>query len=122
MCRILLSINPEHVENIMNGTKLFEFRKVACKEDVDKIVIYSTYPVCKVVGEADVKEVIVDTPEVVWKKTKKYSGITKQFFDTYYENKNKAVAYHLSNVVKFDSVKDLSSYGVKMAPQSFVYV
>ena len=38
MCKMLLSINPEHVENIMNGNKLYEFRKIKCKSDVDKIV------------------------------------------------------------------------------------
>ena len=27
MCVILLSINPDHVENILNGTKRYEFRK-----------------------------------------------------------------------------------------------
>ena len=30
MCAILLSINPNHVQNIMNGTKRYEFRKKAC--------------------------------------------------------------------------------------------
>ena len=43
MCAILLSINPVHVENIMNGTKGYEFRKKACKRPVDKIIIYSTF-------------------------------------------------------------------------------
>ena len=41
MCKMLLSINPEHVANILSGKKKFEFRKVRCKEDVDKIVIYA---------------------------------------------------------------------------------
>lgn len=55
MCKILLSINPNHVENIFNGTKKYEFRKVECKKPVDKIIIYSTSPIKKVVGEALVK-------------------------------------------------------------------
>lgn len=50
MCAILLSINPIHVENILNGTKSYEFRKRACKKQVDRILIYSTNPVMKVVG------------------------------------------------------------------------
>jgi hypothetical protein len=28
MCKILLSINPEHVANILNGSKKVEYRKV----------------------------------------------------------------------------------------------
>lgn len=85
MCAILLSINPNHVENIMNGTKEYEFRKKACKRQVDKILIYSTTPIMRVVGEADVEDVLIDTPEVIWKKTEEKSGIDKAFFDQYYE-------------------------------------
>ena len=122
MCRILLSINTEHVDNILTGKKLYEFRKIQCKEKVDKIVIYSTFPVMKVVGEADVDDVIVDKPESVWDITSEYSGITKLFFDKYYKNKDKAVAYKLSNVIKYEQPKSLSNYGIKCAPQSFVYI
>lgn len=122
MCRILLSINPEHVDNILTGKKLYEFRKIQCKEKVDKIVIYSTFPVMKVVGEADVDDVIVDKPESVWDITSEYSGITKLFFDKYYKKKDKAVAYKLSNVIKYEQPKSLSNYGIKCAPQSFVYI
>lgn len=122
MCRILLSINPEHVDNILTGKKIYEFRKIQCKEKVDKIVIYSTFPVMKVVGEADVDDVIVDKPESVWDITSEYSGITKLFFDKYYKNKDKAVAYKLSNVIKYEQPKSLSNYGIKCAPQSFVYI
>jgi predicted transcriptional regulator len=122
MCKILLSINPEHVENIMAGTKIYEFRKIQCKEKVDKIIIYSTFPVMKVVGEADVVDIIVDNPDNVWNTTNAFSGISKQFFDDYYRNRDKAIAYKLSNVKRYQHPKDLSSYGIKYAPQSFVYI
>lgn len=52
-----------------------------CKKPVDKIVIYSTTPVMKVVGEAEVEAILVDSPETIWKKTKTRSGIDKPFFD-----------------------------------------
>jgi len=122
MCKILLSINPEHVANIMAGVKLYEFRKIQCKEKVDKIIIYSTSPVMKVVGEADVEEIIVDEPEKVWDITGQNSGISKAFFDSYYRNSDKAVAYKLANVKKYKKPQSLLNYGVKNAPQSFVYV
>lgn len=122
MCKILLSINPKHVENIMAGTKRYEFRKIQCKEKVDKIIIYSTSPVMKVVGEADVMDIIVNNPERVWEATANYAGITKGFFDDYYRNRDKAVAYKLGNVKQYKKPKDLSYYGLNNAPQSFVYV
>jgi len=122
MCAILLSINPIHVENIMNGTKSYEFRKKVCKKRVDKILIYSTTPVMKVVGEAEVEDVLIDQPEIIWKKTQKKSGIDKSFFDHYYENREQAVAYKLKNVVKYETPKELKEYGIDNAPQSFQYV
>lgn len=122
MCVILLSINPNHVENILNGTKRYEFRKKICKRHVDKILIYSTTPIMKVVGEAEVEEVLVDNPEAIWKKTKTKSGIDKKFFDQYYKNRDQAVAYKLRNVIKYRQPKELKEYGVSSAPQSFRYI
>ena len=122
MCKILLSINPEHVENILSGEKQYEFRKIKCKEKVDKIVIYSTSPIMKVVGEADVLDVIVDSPELVWGVTAEFSGITRQFFDAYYKNHDVAVAYKLGRVKKYKRPKELSAFGVTCAPQSFIYI
>ena len=122
MCAILLSINPNHVENIMNGTKEYEFRKKACKRQVDKILIYSTTPIMRVVGEADVEDVLIDTPEVIWEKTEEKSGIDKAFFDRYYENREQAVAYKLINVKQYEEPKELEEFGVSNAPQSFQYI
>lgn len=122
MCVILLSINPNHVENILNGTKRYEFRKKVCKRHVDKILIYSTTPIMKVVGEAEVEEVLVHNPEAIWKKTKTKSGIDKKFFDQYYKNRDQAVAYKLRNVIKYRQPKELKEYGVSSAPQSFRYI
>jgi predicted transcriptional regulator len=76
----------------------------------------------KVVGEAEVEDVLVDNPEVIWKKTKTKSGIDKKFFDQYYKNRNQAVAYKLKNVIKYGKPKELKDYGVNSAPQSFQYV
>jgi predicted transcriptional regulator len=119
---MLLSINPEHVENILLGKKKFELRKVRCREDVDTIIIYATFPVMKVVAEAEVLDVIEDHPNDVWDIVSEYAGISKGFFDKYYEGKDKAVAYHLGRVKEYSIPKTLSDYGINFAPQSFVYV
>ncbi|MCM1543118.1 MAG: hypothetical protein NC121_17920 [Blautia sp.] len=88
MCAILLSINPDHVKNILNGTKGYEFRKRACKRHVDKILIYSTNPIMKVVGEAEVEDILIGNPETIWRKTEGRSGIDKAFFDQYYDGRD----------------------------------
>lgn len=122
MCKMLLSIKPEHVENILNESKKFEFRKVRCRSDVDKIIIYATHPIMKIVGEVDVTEVIVDAPEKVWKLTSGFAGISKQFYDKYYYNKKVAVAYQLADAKKYEEPMNLADFGINFAPQSFVYV
>lgn len=122
MRKMLLSINPEHVENILSGTKRYEFRKVRCRSEVDRMLIYSTAPVMMVVGEAEIVSIIEDKPEIVWELTSDYSGIAKEFFDNYYKDKNKAVAYKLGKIKKYLEPLRLSDFGIKFAPQSFVYV
>lgn len=122
MCKILLSINPEHVENIISGKKKFEFRKTRCRSSIDKIIIYATSPVMRIVGEAVVKNTIIDIPEKVWDLTSKHSGLSKSFFDKYYLNKEYAVAYELSNVQLYKKPLKLEDLGLSYAPQSFVYI
>lgn len=53
-----MSINPEHVNNIISGEKTYEFRKVKCKRKIDSIVIYSTAPIMQVVAEVKVLDLI----------------------------------------------------------------
>ena len=122
MYNMLISIKPEHIENIFNGSKKYEYRKIRCKQDIDKIIIYSTYPIMKVVGEAKVEKILEDSPDRIWEKTKKYSGIDLNFYQKYFKGRSKAIAYKLTNIKKYDSPKELSSYGIKAAPQSFVYI
>lgn len=106
----------------MNGSKKFEFRKTRCHEDVDRMVIYCTSPVKKVVGEARIRNIIVGDPDWIWDITKNGAGIGKDFFDDYYRGRDSAVAYELDNVKEYRIAKPLSDFGLSNAPQSFVYV
>ena len=69
---MLLSINPEYVESILQGKKIYEYRKFRCRDDVDKIIIYATAPQKQVVAEADIADIIEDDILSVWRQTKKY--------------------------------------------------
>jgi len=76
----------------------------------------------KVVAEVEVLGIIEDNPDSIWDVTSEFAGISKRFFDSYYEGKHKAVAYHLGNVTEYKSPKPLIDYGINYAPQSFVYI
>lgn len=120
--KILISINPEHVENIISGIKKYEYRKLAAKQDISSIIIYVTTPVKRVVAEAEIIDVLMLPPEELWKETKEASGISKKFFDEYFKGREVAYAYKLGVIKVYDEPKSLLDYGVKAAPQSFVYL
>lgn len=122
MCKMLLSINPEYADKILCGIKTYEFRKFRCRDDVDKIIIYSTAPVMQVVGEADIEEILEDTILNIWRMTRQSAGISYNLFRKYYKGKKKAYAYHLSNVVIYDKPLSLEEIGIDCAPQSFRYI
>lgn len=120
--KILISINPEHVQNIISGVKKYEYRRVAAKQDISSIIIYETTPIKKIVAEAEIVEVLMLTPEQLWVQTKEESGITKEFFDKYFDGREIAYAYKLGEIKVYEQPKTLLDFGIKAAPQSFVYV
>ena len=123
MSKILFSINPEHVENILLGNKKVEYRKIRCRrDDIDTVLIYSTAPIKKVVAQAQLLGIMEDDPDTLWKKTKKVSGITHEFFAKYFEHHDTAIAYQLGAIERFNKPKLLKEFGVAAAPQSFVYI
>ncbi|MCI6216728.1 MAG: ASCH domain-containing protein [Mollicutes bacterium] len=121
MKKIIISINPEHVNNIINGTKRYEYRTKAAKKDVNKLIIYETMPIKKIVAEAEIVEVLSLDPNTLWEQTKDYSGISKKFFDEYFKNRSVAYAYKLGKVKVYDEPKSLIEFGLRTAPQSFAY-
>lgn len=122
MCQVLLSIKPQYVNSILSGEKKYEFRKVRCRQEVDKIVIYATSPIKMVLAEAEIEEIIEDSILNVWNKTKEFSGISYKFFRSYFKGRDSAIAYKLKNVVRYENPRTLLDYGVSSAPQSFVYI
>lgn len=120
--KIVISINPQYVEKIISGEKKFEYRTKAAKQDINKIIIYETKPIKKIVAEVEILDVVIASPEELWNQTKEYSGITKNFFDEYFKGKTIAYAYKLGKVKIYERPKSLLDFGLKMAPQSFAYV
>ncbi|MGK5043330.1 ASCH domain-containing protein [Janthinobacterium sp. GB1R12] len=122
--KVLLSIKPEYAEKILSGEKHYEFRKVLPKvPGIKTVVIYATMPVGKVVGEFDIAELVSETPKVLWAKTSNFSGITRKFFNEYFEGRKLAHAFKVEAVRRYGSPVELRSIlrsGV--APQSFCYL
>ena len=122
MATILLSIKPEYVKNILSGVKKYEYRKHIPQKTVDRIIIYSSAPDKKVIGEVSVLNILEMSPTRLWENTKQESGITRSKFRAYFKGSQKAFAFQLGKVIVYDQLHELSDYGVKKPPQSFVYV
>ena len=95
---------------------------MGCRHAVDGIIIYSTAPVSMIVGEAEVTDTVGGSPDEVWEQTADFSGISREFFDSYYDGKARAFAYRLGEVKEYESPKQLADVGIAKAPQSFVYL
>lgn len=114
----IISIKPQYVDEILAGRKRFEYRKRVFARPVEKVYIYASSPVSKVVGEFEIANVIEGHPEEIWEKTKQYSGIRKTHYDRYFEGRKIAYAIEIKNMVKYEK-------NVKLpirAPQSYCYV
>ena len=122
MSTILLSIKPEYANRIFAGTKKFEFRKRIAKQNVDRIIVYSSCPEQKVIGEVEVVETLCAKPALLWETAKEEAGIAKDKFDAYFAGCNRAYAYKIGKISKYDNPKELNAFGIKCPPQSFMYI
>lgn len=120
---ILMSIKPKFVEEIMLGQKVFEFRKKICDpNNIEKVYIYSSSPMKKIIGCFEFNTVIEGLPEEIWEKCKEGAGISKKYFMEYYQNKEKAYALKIDNLKIFDEF--ISPYELNenfTPPQSYMY-
>lgn len=117
---VILSIKPQFIEEIVAGNKRFEFRKSVFKMPVEKVYVYASAPISRIIGEFRPMDVVTGAPVDVWKETKKFSGITKKFYDDYYKGKKTAYAIVIQNFVKYECQVNLPK-GIH-APQSYCYV
>lgn len=122
MATIMLSIKPEYSSKILSGEKKYEYRKHLPQKPIKKIIIYSTSPEKKIVGEVSVNGLLTMSPSQMWKQTKSNAGISRSKYRLYFKGCKEAFAYKLGDVVIFNPPKSLSDYNIAQAPQSFVYI
>lgn len=119
---IILPIKSEYVKAIMEGKKKYEYRKRLCTKDIDKIYIYETAPVKKIVCAVKVVKKIGMNKEKLWDTTKDYSGISRENFNVYFAQQTNGYAYALGAIEVFEKPMNLEDFGIMYVPQGFVYV
>ena len=120
--KVLLSIKPEFAGKIFEGLKKFEYRRSIFKQPVDSVVVYVSAPISLVIGEFEIEEIIHSDVQELWENTKDHSGISKDFFDSYFKDKETGYAIRIGYSQKYEKPLPLfESFGVK-PPQSFAYL
>ena len=121
---VILSIKPCFCNSIFKRLKLYGYRKKVFKcLDVDKVYIYASKPISKIVGYFTIKRIISDTPSMIWSQTHEYGGISKKLYLDYFNSHDVAHAIEIDEVVKLDTpidpkevIKDFT------APQNYCYL
>jgi predicted transcriptional regulator len=120
---VLLSIKPEHVNNIFNGKKKYEYRKAIFNwKNIEKVIVYASHPEKQVIGEFEIEYVFHEKINELWLKTKDEAGISEEQFQKYFSTKSKGYAIKIIRAKKYPSPKPLNHLTVSSPPQSFMYL
>ena len=78
---------------------------------------------CRVVGEIEVDHILCENPEQLWQMTHDKAGITREFFDEYFSNRERAYAIGIKRFSPYAQPERLAeAFPGKVPPQSFCYL
>jgi len=90
---------------------------------VTKIVVYASTPIRKVIGEFEIEEILELEKEHLWEQTKEYSGIPKNYFDHYFQDRDTGYAIKIRCPKLYETPLDLKQcFDIEYPPQSFMYL
>jgi type I restriction enzyme S subunit len=120
---VLLSVKPEYANKIVEGKKKYEFRRsIFRRKDIEKVYIYSSSPISKIIASFEIENILKDSPEMIWKQCQKNGGISKKDFFKYFKDSDSAYAIKIGDIESFqepidpyDIIEDFKP------PQSFYY-
>ena len=121
---VLLSIKPKFVDAIIRGNKKYEFRKSIFKDkNINKVYMYSTSPIKKVLGSFTVGEIKEGNPFTLWSEFNEFSGVDANEFFLYFKNREKGFAIEIRNVEQFiEPIDPRNVIPGFTPPQSFHYI
>ena len=121
---VILSIKPQFCKLIFDGVKRYEYRKrVFRRNDIDKVYVYASSPICKVIGYFTVDGIINDTVSSVWDMTHEHGGIDRGYYDSYFGGCDMAHAIGIRDAILFEvPINPYVELYNFHAPQNFMYV
>ena len=121
---VLLSIKPNYVKSILEGEKRYEFRKAIFKNrDINRIFIYSSAPVKRIVALFEISRILEDHPAVLWDQVRDHAGINEKEFFSFFAGRERGYAIRIGKLREFDTPIDpLEEISGFVPPQSYCYV
>lgn len=121
---VLLSIKPKYAAAIIEGRKSFEFRKSIFKcHSVERVYLYATKPVSKVVGSFKVGEIIRKDPKLLWEELGQLSGVSSLDFFKYFSDSDIGYAIQIKDLEVFLTPINPSLFIAGfLPPRSFKYI
>ena len=123
---LLISIHPEHVEKILSGKKNCEYRKTIFKkpkDEIDRVYIYCTSPVKKIVASFEIGRIIKSSPREIWKETKRESGTNRKEFMDYFDGYRVGYGIEITDLKELEEpVNPYEEIEDFHAPQGYCYI
>ena len=98
MAVLLLSIKPQAAQQILQGTKRYEYRRCCPSRNVTTLLLYVTAPVQRVIASVEVLSCLEGTPEQLWQQTAAGAGAAREQVLTYLQGCTRACAFELGAV------------------------
>jgi predicted transcriptional regulator len=102
--------------------KRYEFRRRAFGGNVEKVFVYSTAPIKKIVAEFSVKSIIKDNPKALWFDFKEFSGLEETEFFEYFDGAEKGYAIEVSKLRTLEPIDPKNLVPTFRPPQSYCYI
>jgi predicted transcriptional regulator len=124
---IIISIRPEHAQNIMTGRKTVELRR-RFPEGVavgGLLLIYASSPERALIGAARIEQVRRMTPAGLWRTFKEQACVPRELFNSYFAGAAEGFGVILGDAVRFNDpipVTELKERFRFSPPQSYRYV
>lgn len=124
---ILFSVRPKFAQQILDGNKTTELRRV--RPDVaagQRVLIYGSSPTRALLGTAIVHQVESATPGKMWERVRHTAGVSRAEYRAYFEGADIAVAITLRDVRPLKRPLALSELRARWPwfrpPQSYCFV
>ena len=122
---LFISIRPQFVEAILDGTKTVELRRTRPNVEIGSLIIfYSSSPTRAIVGWASLAGMLEGTPDQMWGAHGERAAIAENEYDLYFAGTDAAYGLELEDVVQAPEPVPLASIrtlGIE-PPQSWRYL